>query len=172
MVVAINNKCIKMRLPNGKEVDILPNVFKKMNKWIQVFVDNTEAGGFVVGYQHKITGNISLVNVSCPFDDDIRERDSFTLKDKNHVQFLSDQEKIHNYYMGIWHTHPQNNPIPSKFDWYDWYKTLKTDKTACEYIFFIIVGINETRVWIGDMETQQIEEIFECRKEGEFYKEN
>ena len=71
--------------------------------------------------------------------------------------------------MGVWHTHPQNVPIPSSIDWDDWYGTLEVDKTGCEYAFFVILGISEMRVWVGDFRTKIIIEIQECQKQNGIY---
>ena len=48
-------------------------------------------------------------------------------------------------------------------------KTLETDKTAAEYVFFIISGTENTRVWIGNSGDQTIVEIFECSKVNGIY---
>ena len=66
--------------------------------------------------------------------------------------------------MGVWHTHPQRIPSPSSIDWADWTDSLKKEKTGCEYIFFIIVGVEEWRVWMGDLKNGIIIEIFEGEK--------
>lgn len=67
--------------------------------------------------------------------------------------------------MGVWHTHPQQIPVPSDIDWADWKDSLKEEKSGCEYIFFVIIGIKEWRVWIGDIKNGTICEIFECDKD-------
>lgn len=69
--------------------------------------------------------------------------------------------------MGVWHTHPQDVPSPSSIDWEDWKDSLKKEKSGCEYIFFIIVGIKEWRIWVGDLQKGIISEIFECEKNEE-----
>lgn len=66
--------------------------------------------------------------------------------------------------MGVWHTHPQKTPIPSEIDWKDWRETLKADQTGCQYVFFAIAGTEEWRLWVGDFNTGEIQEIFECKK--------
>ena len=53
-----SNSCKKMKLPNGKVVDILSLVFEEMYKWLQDTAHKKEAGGYIVGYQHCETENI------------------------------------------------------------------------------------------------------------------
>lgn len=78
MAISINNNFAKMRLPNGKVVDILSSVFGEMKNWIQEDLNSPESGGFLVGYQHKVSGNISLENISHPYPMDKRSRFFFT----------------------------------------------------------------------------------------------
>ena len=50
-------QCVKMKLPNGKVVDILADVFSEMTKWIQTNAESPESGGYIVGYKHSETDN-------------------------------------------------------------------------------------------------------------------
>ena len=169
MAIEIAIKCVKMKLPNGKVVDILPEIFQEINNWIQVNDDAPESGGFILGYKHKITGNISLECVTCPQSLDIRSRINFRIKDPKHKLLLLRAQAKKSFYMGVWHTHPQNIPDPSPTDWKDWNDTLMIDKTASEYMFFLICGKEAIRVWVGDFKTKNIVKIFECEKDGDLY---
>ena len=169
-VIQIEDKCIKMLLPNKKVVDILPEVFLELEKWLQISRELPESGGYIVGYQHNVTNNISLESISHPYPLDVRSRVRFDIKDPRHKVFLMKARFRKSYYMGVWHTHPQIVPEPSNIDWKDWYATLNVDRTACDFIFFIIAGIKGARVWVGDFRSKQIVEIFECQKEGDLYK--
>ena len=167
MVIESNFKCIKLKLPNNKVVDILSSVLSEMYQWIQDSDEKLESGGYIVGYKHEKTGHISLEMVSHPYMLDIRNRVRFNMKDPKHMIFLKKAERNKSYYMGVWHTHPQDVPSPSSIDWEDWKDSLKKEKSGCEYIFFIIVGIKERRIWVGDLQKGIISEIFECEKNEE-----
>lgn len=157
-------KCVKLKLPNNKVVDVLSPVLYEMYQWIQDAAGKPESGGYIIGYQHKETGHISLEMVSYPYRLDTRNQHRFNIKDPRHALFLKKAKHNKSYYMGVWHTHPQKVPCPSHIDWIDWTDSLKKEKTGCEYIFFIIVGIKEWRVWVGDFQSGKITEIFECEK--------
>lgn len=161
------NKCIKLVLPNDKTVDILSAIVDKLLNWVQDSIEKPESGGYIVGYEHLKTGNIILEDISVPQSNDTKTRIFFKLKDTIHKLFIKSKEANKSYYMGVWHTHPQSNPVPSSIDWNDWHETLELDKTGCDYIFFIIVGITSTRVWVGSKVTKEIIEIFECKKNKE-----
>ena len=64
-----------MELPNGKVVDILSSVFQEIGKWLQIQPSLPESGGYIVGYKHKKTGNISLEAVSHPYPCDRHGRE-------------------------------------------------------------------------------------------------
>ena len=153
-----SNRCVKFQLPNGKVVDVLTPVLDEISKWIQDDETKPESGGYIVGYQHEKTGNISLEAVSHPYSKDIKNRVHFIIRDPLHNIFLKKALKRKSYYMGVWHTHPQNDPIPSRIDWEDWEETLYTDQTGSQYVFFIVAGIQNWRLWIGDMESKVITE--------------
>lgn len=169
MEMEIANKCKKMNLPNGKVVDILSSIFEKTRSYIQDTNCKTEAGGYIVGYQHSQTGNITLEDVSVPYSLDVRNRVRFSIRDPRHKLYLMRKKCCKSFYMGVWHTHPQTTPIPSSIDWSDWNETVEVDRTGAEYIFFVILGTSEIRVWVGDINTKKIVEIFECEKKDGIY---
>ena len=165
----ITNSCRKMKLPNGNVVDILSEIFEEMGNWLQDSSEKNEAGGYIVGYLHSETNNVTLERISHPYLFDDRKRYFFGIRDPRHKIFLAKNKKSHSFYMGVWHTHPQITPSPSSIDWNDWKDTLNVDETGFEYIFFIIVGIKDIRVWVGNFYTKEIKEIFECEKVGGLY---
>jgi len=169
VAIKLNDGCVKMQLPNGKVVDILTAVLDEISAWLQDNNDKPESGGYIIGYQHKDTGNIVLESVSVPQKLDKKTRIRFDIKDPLHNLFLKRAQRNKSYYMGVWHTHPQDIPVPSSIDWEDWKQTLAVDKTGSEYIFFIIAGTVGTRVWIGNKNKNTITEIEECQKTDGLY---
>lgn len=165
--IKANNQCVKVLLPGGEVVDILSSVLNEIAKWIQDNEVKPESGGFIAGYQHKGTGNVSLEMVSVPRSFDVKSRVRFEIKDPAHKLFLVKAKRKQSYYMGAWHTHPQKVPIPSPIDWEDWHQSMHWDKTGCRYIFFIIAGTEEWKIWIGDFSTGEISEGAECPKDSE-----
>ena len=157
--------CVKFKLPNGKVVDVLSPVLEEIYNWIQDEDDKPESGGYIVGYQHKNTGNISLEAVSHPYFMDVKNRIRFDIRDPRHQLFLRKARRNRSYYMGVWHTHPQKVPIPSDIDWNDWNETMRSDTTGCQYVFFVIAGTDEWRLWVGDLSTGEIQEACECEKD-------
>ena len=109
MEIRPNSKCVKIGLPNGKVVDVLSPVLDEICKWIQDDCSKPESGGYIVGYQHEHTGNVSLEAVSHPYLMDIKNRVRFDIRDPRHQLFLNKAKRNKSYYLGVWHTHPQKN---------------------------------------------------------------
>lgn len=173
MEIRLSNNCVKMNLPDGNVVDVLSPVLEEIKKWVQDDISKPESGGYIVGYQHKNTGNISLESVSHPYLLDARSRVRFDIRDPRHQHFLRKAKRHKSYYMGVWHTHPQEVPTPSSIDWNDWNETMRLDTTGCQFVFFVIVGTKEWRLWAGNLETGIIQELSECTKNsaGIYFKE-
>ncbi len=161
--------CIKFNLPNGETVDILSNVLQDMAEWIQDEKAKPESCGFILGYENNVTHNITLSEITFPQANDRRNRFFCQIVDRHHFEFLQKNKIKHNYYMGVWHTHPQKIPTPSHIDWKSWNDILKKDKTGCNYAFFVILGETEFRIWAGDFATKAISEIFEVNKQDGIY---
>ena len=136
MEIRSSNSCVKLMMPNGKVVDVLSSALEEIGKWLQDDSHKPESGGYIVGYQHEKTGNISLEAVSRPYLADTKSRVYFEIRDPRHQLFLRKSRRNKSYYMGVWHTHPQDCPIPSDIDWKDWHETMKSDTTGCQYVFF------------------------------------
>lgn len=157
-------RCLKYLLPNGAYLDVLVEVQDEIMKWLQYDEESMEAGGCIVGYQHKETTNVTLEKVSHPYMQDYRNRIHFTMRDPRHTVFLQKEQRKKSYYMGVWHTHPEDVPHPSETDIIDWKQSVKNEKSGCPYIFFIIAGRKKIGIWAGSIATEEIVELKECKK--------
>ena len=157
-------RCLKYVLPNGAYLDLLTDVQDEIIKWLQIDEESLEAGGYIVGYQHKDNKNVSLEKVSHPYIGDYRDRNHFSIRDPRHKLFLQKEQRRKSYYMGVWHTHPEDVPHPSETDKIDWDQSVKNEKSGCSYIFFIIAGRKKIRIWAGLLATEEIVELRECKK--------
>ena len=155
------SRCIKFDLPDGACLDLLEQVLTTMAKWKQHQKDSTEAAGFLLGYQNKTTGNITIADITEPQPHDFRARWFCMIKDVTHYRKIKNSASYKNFYIGVWHTHPQAVPEPSAVDWNDWNEAIHKDKSGASYLIFIILGTSSFRVWIGDPATKDIIEIQE-----------
>jgi integrative and conjugative element protein (TIGR02256 family) len=119
----------------------------------QVKNTSLEACGVLIG-NHKMNGNIIYVKyATIPHEKDIRRRYSFKLDSASHQNILEKYFKLsenEDVYLGTWHTHPENIPIPSNDDIIDWKKQYNSNKNLFKRMIFTIVGIRKVRYWMID----------------------
>jgi integrative and conjugative element protein (TIGR02256 family) len=65
----------------------------------------------------------------------------------------------HCAYLGLWHTHPESDPRPSRTDLDDWRHALSRDRFDGTALFFVIVGTHQLRAWQGDKGSVGITEL-------------
>ena len=153
-------------------LDILAEAVAEITSWLQTAFHSPESGGYMLGYQHAKTKNITLELVTSPQPKDQRSIISYKLIDEAHYRILEKAKKNHSYYLGTWHTHPQKHPTPSSTDWNDWYATIEANRTACGYVFFLITGIESFEIWAGDTKSKKISKLHECSMVCGLYKPN
>lgn len=52
-------------------------------------------------------------------------------------------------YLGLWHSHPEPNPMPSSVDISDWKRALRHDTFPGRGLVFAIVGSDSLAIWMG-----------------------
>lgn len=168
MAISYEKRLIKCELPNGKTLDLSQKLINKLMRYRQFGIETPEAGGYLIGYQ--VTNNdFVLEDITTPYRLDLRNRYGFIIRDPRHKLRLIGLRKTSSFYMGVWHSHPQRIPEPSNTDINDWNETVKVDKTGCQYVFFVILGYTHFRIWCGDLLSNKIEELNECKKSGGIY---
>lgn len=164
-----NRRCVKFDLPDGCTLDVLDSFIESISQWRQIVNSSPESGGLILGYENCITHNITLTIITEPSKSDVRCRFFCKIRDRAHFDKVKRNVSKMNFYLGSWHTHPQDVPEPSSVDWREWNSTLRRDVTASKYVVFIIAGIREFRVWVGNRRTGIIEEIYESKIVGGIY---
>ncbi len=175
VVICINKEIEEVFiLPDNKLLYIRPEALDKMNKYKQIRWSDTEAGGILIGRILMEDGNYIIDDVSEPMPTDKRKRTRFSRKVEGHQEYFNDvwkREAGRCFYLGEWHTHPQKIPVPSSIDRKDWNRLLKIGyETGC--LFFIIIGIDELKVWYGDGEEPSVVELKRRNIFGTRYKKD
>ncbi len=137
--------------PGGAYFQIGPGALAEMRRFIQDGVGKPEAGGVLLGRHLLGIGDIIVDRVTPPLPGDRRGRFRFHRARRRHQEAIDrawGESDGTCTYLGEWHTHPQDHPEPSCIDRLDWWRKLRVDRFS-EPIFFVIVGIVETRVWEG-----------------------
>ena len=127
-------------------------------KFKQTSQEDFESAGLLIGHIRN-NGDIWINKITKPKEKDIRTRASFKLDSYAHQSEVNDiyasSDKLLGY-LGTWHTHPQNIPIPSGVDIVDW-KGHCTDN-ADRPLFFIVVGLSQISLYT--IESGEVEEIY------------
>jgi integrative and conjugative element protein (TIGR02256 family) len=138
-------------LPYDRTLYIRPEAIEKMFKYKQVSWTDTEAGGILIGRILEEDENIIIDDVSEPMPTDKRRRTRFSRSPEGHQEYMNEayeREEGSCFYLGEWHTHPQRIPIPSSIDRNDWERLLNVGFES-GFLLFVIVGIDDLKVWYG-----------------------
>ena len=147
---------------NGKKLKLSHAVILKMKEFRQNAFWKKEAGGILLGSYIIESNDIIIDLISTPLLGDKQTRFSFFRKSKRHQKIINKVWHESNgtlNYLGEWHTHPEFLPSPSNTDLKDWKRKLKQDKFYGNYLYFIIVGIEEIFVWEGCKSTYNINKL-------------
>lgn len=108
-----------------------------------------EAGGALLG-RHLIDSEDLVVDeVTTPQKQDRRSRFSF-FRSRQHGVVARARWAARDStmaYLGLWHTHPEQDPSPSGVDRRDWENAMAHDVFEGNRLFFSIVGTDRIRVW-------------------------
>lgn len=122
---------------------------QRMLEFVQRHRWQPEAGGVLLG-RHLIDSDTLVVDeVSPPQQSDRRSRFGF-FRSKRHEVIAQNrwaEQKSTMAYLGLWHTHPQADTVPSSVDLQDWRQAVSKDTFDGERLFFPIVGTARIRVW-------------------------
>lgn len=123
-----------------------------------------EAGGVLLG-RHLLDSNDLVVDeITVPQKQDRRSRFTF-FRSRRHEQVARAKwaaAKGTLAYLGLWHTHPEIDPVPSRVDLRDWEKAVAYDTFEGERLFFLIVGTERMRAWTK-ARGKSIQELQEVR---------
>jgi integrative and conjugative element protein (TIGR02256 family) len=107
--------------------------------------------------RHIIDSDDVVVDrVTSPLAGDRRTRTAFRRAQEKHQAVLDDEWDRSNgrrVYLGEWHTHPEPSPRPSGVDLDDWQRRLRHDTVEARFLFFLIVGQGDLRIWEGSRTT-------------------
>ncbi|WP_245751708.1 Mov34/MPN/PAD-1 family protein [Amphibacillus marinus] len=155
------NRNLVYTLPNNKILFIRPEALAKMHQYKQVKWRDTEAGGILIGRILIEDGNYIIDEVSEPMLTDKRTRIRFIRKPDGHQEYFNKiwkREKGTCFYFGEWHTHPQRIPVPSRTDRKEWNRLINISFEA-DFLFFIIIGIDDFKVYCGSTSGRKILEL-------------
>lgn len=125
-----------------------------IDTWLN-FIQNTsrakEAGGILLGRFYENTSTMLIDELTTPTWLDRRTRTSFyrsNAHDRALKKYWQKTDKIGGL-LGLWHTHPENQPNPSYIDLQDLNQQFNSSSYLSNRILYVIVGITHIGLWIA-----------------------
>lgn len=124
-----------------------------------------ESGGLLMGRRIVESLDCIVDEITSPMIDDVQKR-NFFFRGKGHlakqVEYWTSTETT-GQLLGVWHTHPEPDPTPSGTDRKDWETVLKKCGKQEKPLFFLIIGLEYVRVWIGFKHKFRSSQILPCK---------
>jgi integrative and conjugative element protein (TIGR02256 family) len=109
-----------------------------------------EFGGFLIGNYAEVQTHLRITDTILPYKFKgtpyLFERDTIGIDDKL-KQFYDEEPK--KYYLGEWHTHPNNLPIPSSTDVNAINSIANHPEVSIKNPVMLIIGYDKTKVELG-----------------------
>lgn len=137
------------RVTPRQRLIIVEHALKQMQAFAQRRFWDREAGGVLLGRHLLDSHDVVVDEVSAPQSSDRRSRFAF-FRSSKHEQVARQrwlQENSTSAYLGLWHTHPERDPMPSGVDRRDWAQAVSGDTYEGDRLFFPIVGTDCVRIW-------------------------
>jgi integrative and conjugative element protein (TIGR02256 family) len=131
----------------GVIVVLAPSVLRTFDKYIQNEEGKPESGGILLGLRRG--AHLEVTNATVPTQFDKQSKFHFERDSKVHSHIATEMWRKsggHITYIGEWHTHPENDPVPSSIDFHEWGKVTRGSPNQNSFVM-ITVGIN--RLWVG-----------------------
>ena len=129
---------------------IIDEAIKNKIEDIQAYYDfYSEIGGIVAGAFDTKEMCLRITDLSSPFPGDVKKRYRFLRKSTGHQELMDELWKKSGQtkaYLGEWHTHDQDIPIPSFVDKQTWKRISRRDNNF-DQCCFIIIGRKAFRIW-------------------------
>lgn len=141
--------------PNGIKLRINQEVLDEINKYRQID-NNNESGGVLLGKKELNNDTYIISNITVPSIYDRSSKTSFTRNKDYTQQQINEIWKASNgivNYIGEWHTHLVNNPMPSITDKRLIHQLYKDKTNVFQHFFMIILG-NTGNLFIGIVDSK------------------
>lgn len=137
------------RVAPGQRLIFVDHAVEQMKAFAQYRWWHREAGGVLLGRHLLDSADVVVDEVTTPQDTDRRSRFSFFRSEKHEALARGRwREQMSTMaYLGLWHTHPQEDPTPSGVDRKDWQQAVSCDIFEGDRLFFPIIGTHRIRVW-------------------------
>jgi integrative and conjugative element protein (TIGR02256 family) len=137
------------RVTKSQRLIFTADAVEQMVRFAQILPEQSEAGGVLLGRHLLESPDVVVDEVTVPQQSDRRSRFSF-FRSRMHEELARRrwmEQKNTLAHLGLWHTHPEEDPVPSSVDRNDWRHAVASDTFEGDRLFFPIVGTSRIRVW-------------------------
>lgn len=161
---------MKFRRPNGGAIALSKAALIVMNKHRQLETTAAEAGGILLGRFISETNDVLIDEAMTPSQIDQRSRFFFRRARRpaqRRVNAAWAESTYTRNYLGEWHTHPEDNPVPSGQDVRNWRRIGQTAQYEQTYLIFVIVGRKHIQVWEWDKISRSLRQLDYVQADGQ-----
>ena len=146
-----------------QKIIILKNVLENIRKHMQIG-DMPENGGLL--FAEFTLPEIIVKKISISDESDFRSKYEFIPNQRRQQQIINSYFKKGLHYIGEWHTHPENKPLPSIKDISSMKETFIKSKHELNFFLLIIAGnkLSEDMFWIGLQNATQTIDLLKYTK--------
>ncbi len=141
---------MKFYRPNGGMCEVGEAALALIGRHIQRDGSATEAGGVLLGRLVAGTDDVVIDLATDPSPKDRRGR-FFFFRLRRHAQESITEAWVRSggtsVYLGEWHTHPEDDPVPSSVDVANWQKIVRAATFEQSFLLFLIAGRRNWIVW-------------------------
>lgn len=150
------------RRTDGGAVAVAEAAIAVFEEQRQLSDNAAESGGILLGRWILESEDVIVDDATRPSSGDRRGRFFFWRARKPAQKIVNkawEESGATRWYLGDWHSHPEDSPTPSSRDRSDWLRILRAARFEQPALFFIIVGRKKIGLWEACKETGSITEL-------------
>ena len=141
---------VVFRRLQGGRVGLSTSSLTTFKKYRQLRVTDREAGGVLIGRLVTDAVDLMVDTATVPARSDLRQRFRFFRKASS-AQGQVDRAWVSSSgtqnYLGEWHSHPEDDPLPSPMDVENWHRIVSSASFEQAFLLFVIVGRRSLGMW-------------------------
>lgn len=153
MPISVKTWSLRYAIDSKRFLYISSKAFETMSGYRQIRPHDLEATGILLGRRFVEHDHVVVDDVSIPQAKDQRRRHS-VFRSAEHNRIAEDRWRASGrtqLYLGLWHTHPESHPTPSRVDYKDWQRALVHGHFEGNQLLFLIIGTQCIRCWAGEI---------------------
>ncbi len=151
---------------SGDKFKLTEKTLSEMKKYVQTNNDEPESGGVLLGRYILNSNDVIVDLITIPQVKDIQKRTFFFKNKEEHQSVIDAIWKLSKgtcNYLGEWHTHPQDHPIPSSLDLRTWKRQVKETKFEGKKLFYVILGRKSVSAFNVIQASLNVEKLTLCK---------